>query len=287
MTVKRGYNCIDGRNYALKSILPPEDQPNGVLRGGPGCMVCPSCVIANSECGYGPLLNRSWVFTYSTFLAYLPCLMNVDPTTSTVQFGTFTQAFEILNPFCSATNVVTICDALQWASQPCVNENLQIWFIAEAPYSYRDVRPLQAAALQAFASNLNAQNVQPRAAYPACGSGASPTGLADPTCPQGATNIQYQNFGCNCYPNFGNSNPNNPICDAQICPQNGTTNPCGAPSNGVCVPTGGTSPYLGYCKCYRGFTGTACQIQSCPSTSNTTAAPPSGLGPNLICGGLC
>jgi len=49
--VARGYNCIDGRSIHDLDSLPPEDiAAGGVLRGGPGCEVCPSCWTNQSTC---------------------------------------------------------------------------------------------------------------------------------------------------------------------------------------------------------------------------------------------
>lgn len=86
---------------------------------------------------------------------------------------------------------------------------------------------------------------------------------------------------CQCFTNYGNSNPANPICDAVICPVSNGNQPCGGSDRGVCNPTGGTAPYLGFCQCRTGFSGSACQSYSCPVAPSSAA-----VGAGLICNGF-
>ncbi len=89
---------------------------------------------------------------------------------------------------------------------------------------------------------------------------------------------------CQCFENFGHSNPNNRICDMPICPWNGTASPCGAPTNGYCVPNSGLlANYTGNCVCYKGFTGLGCNIQTCPSSGNISSSSNTSF---LMCGGF-
>jgi len=89
---------------------------------------------------------------------------------------------------------------------------------------------------------------------------------------------------CQCYPNYGNSDPNNRICDMAVCPWvAGQASPCGAPSAGQCNNVGGntSSGYVGYCSCYKGYTGAACEVQSCP-TAQGTGLMCNGFAPNTV-----
>lgn len=309
--VARGYNCIDGRTVWDKTTLPIEDQPLGKLRGGPGCEICPNCYTNQSKCvQLDTFCFRSWldstavlnVFQKMGF--YDPCrdyMANHGASPSVIIDLDCSLWGSVIASQCnsaslSSSDPVLASDLLP--SLTCTVENPQVFTVLAGALMTRlpDPKPTVSALAQdllylfaptkaklatedARASWLLSLSTENQTCTPYDG---HPPGYCD-TCVHDKFSIQRK---CDCFPNFNHSDPSNPICDATICPFGNFSLPCGGPDRGTCVNTGGTSPYLGYCMCKRGYSGIDCSVDVCPSTSSTESAPPSGLGPNLMCGGF-
>jgi hypothetical protein len=306
--VQRGYNCIDGRVVQDKSTLPLEDQPlGGVLRGGPSCEVCPSCWTNQSVC----TIDNVTCLVPANSTAFEFCVLQTALNVPSVPLDLLSIVLPAITTLssatCNSTNLLSFSDYDQYAA--CVfpfmlQVLLTLSLVDQADLSddmLKNPLPCSGGEPQSAGCGtayLATQTQCGLAATPFLLSGKYPNIVQDVNNALELTHIdcsrlsfasdritQIDNFTkrrkCQCFPNYGHSNWSNPVCDAPICPQVGTHQPCGAPVQGQCIPNGGTAPHLGYCQCYKGFTGAGCEIATCPSVPS-----PVLWGQNMTCGGL-
>lgn len=330
--VQRGYNCIDGRVVHDLSTLPPEDiEAGGVLRGGPGCEVCPSCWTNQSTC----VMDEVTCAVPANVTAFQFCVLQTAFNFSALPLDLVEVYYDLVRQtFVSAAQYIiqgwssgsTAC-AQQYLQSPILGySNYVAWAQCVKPYLYsilfnQSMTPywfpggtqqttqvqqswVRSTGLGALAISkqcglvsteytqyttdpLTGINNIPRFAsiQTDVNNAMAVTQVPCSTLSVASDRIvQVENYTtrrkCQCFPNYGHSNLSNRVCDAPICPWINTASACGFPTQGTCVPSNGTAPYLGYCQCQPGFSGEGCELSSCPVDS-ANGLVCSGFSPSL------